>query len=62
MRGGAHNTSGTAVCDNGLMIDLSPLNEVTVDRRPAGSGSAAAPCSATSTRPPWPTAWPSRPG
>ncbi|MCA1706284.1 MAG: FAD-binding oxidoreductase [Actinobacteria bacterium] len=31
IRGGAHNTAGTAICDNGLMIDLSELREVTVD-------------------------------
>ena len=31
IRGGAHNTAGTAVCDEGLMIDLSALNEVIVD-------------------------------
>ncbi len=31
VRAGAHNTAGTAVCDNGLMLDLSQLNEVTVD-------------------------------
>jgi FAD/FMN-containing dehydrogenase len=31
IRGGAHNTAGTAVCDNGLMIDLSPMNAVAVD-------------------------------
>jgi FAD/FMN-containing dehydrogenase len=31
VRGGAHNTAGTAVCDDGLMVDLSLLNAVTVD-------------------------------
>ena len=34
VRGGAHNMSGSAVDDAGLMIDLSQLREVTVD--PAG--------------------------
>ena len=34
VRGGAHNMSGSAVGDHGLMIDLSQLREVTVD--PAG--------------------------
>ena len=31
VRGGAHNTAGTAVCDDGLMIDLSLLRSITVD-------------------------------
>jgi hypothetical protein len=31
VRGGAHNTAGTAICDDGLMIDLSLMNAVTVD-------------------------------
>jgi FAD/FMN-containing dehydrogenase len=46
VRGGAHNTSGTAVCDDGMMIDLSMLNEVTVDpaarRARAGGGALLA--------------------
>jgi hypothetical protein len=31
VRGGAHNTAGTAVCEDGLMVDLSLLSAVTVD-------------------------------
>ena len=31
VRGGAHNTAGTAVCDDGLMVDLTSMNTVTVD-------------------------------
>jgi len=31
VRAGAHNTAGTAVCEDGLMVDLSLLNEVVVD-------------------------------
>lgn len=31
VRGGGHNYAGKAVCDGGLMIDLSPMKEITVD-------------------------------
>ena len=31
IQGGGHNVAGTAVCDDGLMIDLSPMNAVRVD-------------------------------
>ncbi len=44
VRGGAHNTAGTAVCDNGLMIDLSLLNAASSTRRRGARGSAAGLC------------------
>ena len=35
IRGGGHNVAGTAVCDDGIVIDLSPMRAVRVDpRRP----------------------------
>lgn len=32
IKGGGHNSAGTAACDNGLMIDLSLMRRVTVDK------------------------------
>src|SRR5215470_9999848 len=31
IKGGGHGVNGHAVCDNGIMLDLSPLKEITVD-------------------------------
>ena len=43
VRGGGHNVAGNAVCDDGLMIDLTLMNEVSVDTK-ASSVTAGGGC------------------
>lgn len=33
VRGGGHNVAGNAVCDGGLMIDLSLMNNISIDKK-----------------------------
>ncbi|MGD8994867.1 MAG: FAD-dependent oxidoreductase, partial [Syntrophobacterales bacterium] len=33
VKGGGHNVAGTAACDDGMMIDLSLMRRVNVDKR-----------------------------
>lgn len=33
LRGGGHNIAGNAVCDEGVMIDLSPMKKVDIDQQ-----------------------------
>src|SRR3984957_13873482 len=46
VRGGAHDSAGAAICDGGMMVDLSLLNDVRVDpqaqRAHAGGGALLA--------------------
>src|SRR4029450_7146793 len=38
VKGGGHNVSGKAVCEGGLMIDLSPMKRVQIDRQRRTAG------------------------
>ena len=49
VRSGGHHIAGNAVAEGGLMIDLSAMKTVTVDRTRARRASAPAHCSPTST-------------
>jgi len=43
VRGGGHNVAGNAVCDDGLMIDLTLMNDVSIDTK-ANSVTAGGGC------------------
>lgn len=61
VRGGGHHGAGLGVCDDGVVLDLSPLKSIEVDPGPVRYGSQAAVCGARSTVPPTSTVWPHPP-
>ena len=61
VRSGGHNVAGNAVCDGGVVVDLSAQRAVEVDPVARTARSARARCSATSTGRPRPSASPRRP-
>jgi len=50
VKGGGHNVAGNAVCDDGLVLDLSPMKTVLVDPASAPSAREQVCCSASLTR------------
>ena len=59
VRGGGHNLAGNAVCDGGLMIDLSPMKGVRVDPALRMASAQTGLTWESSTTRPKPSAWPS---
>ena len=61
VRGGGHNIAGNALCDDGLVIDLSKMKAGGESTPPRCATIEGVPRSRTSTPPPRPTAWPRPP-
>jgi FAD/FMN-containing dehydrogenase len=57
VRGGGHNIAGRALCEDGLVIDLSGMRSVQVDPRQRRARVEGGPPCATSTTKPSPTGW-----
>ena len=51
VRGGGHSWPGKSVCDDGLMIDLSHMHNVEIDKASKAPSRAAGHCSGTSMTP-----------
>ena len=61
VRAGGHNVAGNAVCEDGLVIDLSGMRDVQVDPKHRTFKLRAGPRWAISTARRRPSAWPCRP-
>ena len=58
VKGGGHNVAGNAVNDHGMMIDLSKMRSVRIDRSIGGRASSQAPPGGNSTWRPRRSGWP----
>ena len=58
VRGGGHNVAGNAVCDGGIMLDLSPMQGIRVDPAVGRCGPSLGSPGATLTAKHRPSGWP----